>query len=202
MGLPFFTLGYLIHDKKDILTEKISNSFLIAFGIFGLLLTILKVIVVGKLDVYIGTIIVSVCIFIWCVKNPDTLNFKITELKVSDKLVEKKPMDFYQEDQSTPINYFKEEDFGRYDEFLSELREIIKRLYLQGYKPQCNLLTDRIDLDAMNNCNAGIDSITLAPDGNLYLCPGFYYDGEDSVGNLDDGINIKNQQLLRLDHLL
>ncbi len=79
MGLPFFTLGYLIHDKKDILTEKITNSFLIAFGIFGLLLTILKVIVVGKLDVYIGTIIVSVCIFIWCVKNPDTLNFKITE---------------------------------------------------------------------------------------------------------------------------
>lgn len=100
----------------------------------------------------------------------------------------------------TDIDKFKEEDFGRYDEFLSELREIIKRLYLQGYKPQCNLLTDRIDLDAMNNCNAGIDSITLAPNGKLYLCPGFYYDGEDSVGNLDDGINIKNQQLLRLDH--
>ena len=37
-------------------------------------------------------------------------NFKITELKVSDKLVEKKPNDFFQEDQSTPINYFKEED--------------------------------------------------------------------------------------------
>ena len=52
MGLPFFTLGYLIHDKKDILTEKISNSFLIAFGIFGLLLTVLEVLVVGKLDIY------------------------------------------------------------------------------------------------------------------------------------------------------
>lgn len=85
MGLPFFTLGYLIHDKKDILTEKISNSFLIAFGIFGLLLTILEVIVVGKLDVYIGTIIFSVCIFIWCVKNPDTLNFKINEF-IGEKL--------------------------------------------------------------------------------------------------------------------
>ena len=51
MGLPFFTLGYLIHDKKGIITEKISNSHLIAFGIFCLLLTILEVIVVGKLDV-------------------------------------------------------------------------------------------------------------------------------------------------------
>lgn len=86
MGLPFFTLGYLIHDKKDILTEKISNSFLIAFGIFGLLLTILEVIVVGKLDRYIGTIIFSVCIFIWCVKNPNTLNFKITEF-IDEKII-------------------------------------------------------------------------------------------------------------------
>ncbi len=79
MGLPFFTLGYLIHDKKDILTEKISNSFLIAFGIFGLLLTVLEVIVMGKLDVYIGSIIFAVCIFILCVKNPNALNIKITE---------------------------------------------------------------------------------------------------------------------------
>lgn len=100
----------------------------------------------------------------------------------------------------TDIEKFKEEDFRRYDEFLSELREILKKLYLQGYKPQCNVLTDRIDLDKMNNCNAGTDSITLAPDGKLYLCPGFYYDGEEAVGNLDDGINIKNQQLFRLDH--
>lgn len=100
----------------------------------------------------------------------------------------------------TNIETFKEDDFGRYDEFLSELREILKKLYLQGYTPQCNLLTDRIDLDKMNNCNAGTDCITLAPDGKLYLCPGFYYDGEEPVGNLDDGINIKNQQLLRLDH--
>lgn len=78
MGLPFFTLGYLIHDKKDILTENISNSSLIAFGIFGLLLTVLEVLVVGKLDIYIGTIIFSLCIFILCIKNPDSLNFKIT----------------------------------------------------------------------------------------------------------------------------
>lgn len=100
----------------------------------------------------------------------------------------------------TDIDKFKEDDYKRYDKFLSELREILKKLYLQGYKTQCNLLTDRIDLDKMNNCNAGTDSITLAPDGKLYLCPGFYYDGENPVGNIDDGLNIKNQQLLRLDH--
>lgn len=78
-GLPFFTLGYLIHDKKDILIKNLSNSLLIALGIFGLLLTFLEVLVVGKVDVYIGSIIFAVCAFIWCVKNPNTLNFKITE---------------------------------------------------------------------------------------------------------------------------
>lgn len=100
----------------------------------------------------------------------------------------------------TDVDRFKEEDFVRYDEFLSELRESIKKLYLHGYQTQCNLLTDRIDLEKMNNCNAGIDSITLAPDGKLYLCPGFYYDSEEPIGNIDAGIKIKNQQLLRLDH--
>jgi len=79
MGLPFFTLGYLIHDKKDILIENISNSFLIGFGVFSFLLTILEVLTIGKLDIFLGTIIFSLCIFIWCIKNPNTLNFKITE---------------------------------------------------------------------------------------------------------------------------
>ena len=100
----------------------------------------------------------------------------------------------------TDIDRFKEEDFVRYDVFLSELREILKKLHLQGFQTQCNLLTDRIDIDTMNNCNAGIESITLAPDGKFYLCPGFYIDGEESIGDLDNGIYIKNQQLLRLDH--
>jgi len=27
----------------------------------------------------------------------------------------------------------------------------------------------------MNNCNAGIDHLTLGPDGKLYICPAFYY---------------------------
>ena len=30
-------------------------------------------------------------------------------------------------------------------------------------------------IDKMNNCNAGIEHVTLGPDGKLYLCPAFYY---------------------------
>ena len=63
-----------------------------------------------------------------------------------------------------------------------------------------NLLTDRMFLDKMNNCNAGDESITLAPDGKFYICPAFYLDGSKAVGDLENGLDIKNRQLYRLDH--
>ena len=37
-------------------------------------------------------------------------NFIITEVKVSDKLIEQKPMDYYHQDLLTPINYFQTEN--------------------------------------------------------------------------------------------
>lgn len=79
MGLPFFTLGYLIHDKEYFIINKFSNLSLIIIGIFGMLLTIVEVLFVGKQDMFIGTIIYTICIFIWCIKNPNTFNFKITD---------------------------------------------------------------------------------------------------------------------------
>ena len=50
-------------------------------------------------------------------------NFKITELKVNDKLIEKKPMDF-QEDQFTPINYFQSDD-NISNTYLSDLKSLV-----------------------------------------------------------------------------
>ena len=53
----------------------------------------------------------------------------------------------------------------------------------------------------MNNCNAGWKSITLAPNGKFYVCPAFYINDEkDSIGDLKEGLNIKNPQLYKLDH--
>lgn len=58
----------------------------------------------------------------------------------------------------------------------------------------------------MNNCNAGVDHITLAPDGLFYICPAFYYEQiknentNNSIGDITKDIEIKNQQLYRLDH--
>lgn len=93
-----------------------------------------------------------------------------------------------------------EKDFKRYSDFLSELSDTVFHCYELGLCPQINLITDRIFLNGMNNCNAGVESITLAPDGNFYICPGFYQEGEDSVGNIAKGINIPNQQLYKLSY--
>lgn len=115
----------------------------------------------------------------------------------------------------TDIESFTDADFDKYKIVLSSLSTQIEKLYLEGKSPQLNLLTDRILLNRMNNCNAGWENITLAPNGKFYVCPAFYHaaiiDGTEksiieicekgySIGDLKSGLDIKNPQLYRLDH--
>ena len=100
----------------------------------------------------------------------------------------------------TDIDTFSDSDIARYKEVLQEISSnIVARFHNEVILSEINLLTDRITLNQMNNCNAGIDSITLAPDGNFYVCPAFYYE-EKPVGNIYSGLCIKNQQLLMIDN--
>lgn len=78
MGLPFFTLGYFIHDNKENFINVLSNSNLIFLMILGLLFTAFETIVVGKNELYIGSIVFAVCLFLWCVENPNRLDFKVS----------------------------------------------------------------------------------------------------------------------------
>lgn len=101
----------------------------------------------------------------------------------------------------TDVQAFTEDDFETYKSLLGKLSEEVERLYVSGRSPQLNLLTDRLLLDQMNNCGAGETTITLAPDGRFYVCPAFYQSaGGYAVGDLEHGLDIKNQQLYRLDH--
>jgi len=101
----------------------------------------------------------------------------------------------------TDVETFTKEDLQQYGTLLEHLANVLKEEYLKGNTPQLNLLTDRMMLAHPNHCNAGVENITLAPNGKFYLCPAFYYsDAEESVGDLKRGLDIKNQQLLRLDH--
>ena len=115
----------------------------------------------------------------------------------------------------TDVEKFTDEQIETYGQVLEEWNGVLLGLYKQGLSPQFNLLTDRMMLENMHNCEAGISNITLAPNGKFYLCPAFYFDermqvfnqlnhhqpsSDTSVGNLEKGLEINNPQLLQLDH--
>lgn len=100
----------------------------------------------------------------------------------------------------TNIESFTDNDIESYKSLLEELALHLVTIYSTGQQTQLNLLTDRAILTKMNNCNAGDTNITLAPNGKFYLCPAFYYDDDSDCGNLTNGLDVRNPQLLRLDH--
>ena len=101
----------------------------------------------------------------------------------------------------TDVEMFSDDDFETYKAVLSEMAQTVERLYAEGKTPQLNLLTDRMMLSEMNNCGAGDTNLTLAPNGCFYVCPAFYYeDAADCVGSLEDGPDIRNGQLYKLEY--
>lgn len=101
----------------------------------------------------------------------------------------------------TDFERFSNADFDAYKLWLQDINKSVASLYVDGKSPQLNLLTDRMMLDGMNNCGAGDTCLTLAPDGNFYVCPAFYLSEDGySVGSLHNGLDVRNPQLYRLDH--
>lgn len=101
----------------------------------------------------------------------------------------------------TDIARWTQDDIDRYAEILDFfVAAIVQRSKSGARLPQLNILTDRLVLTEMNNCNAGVESVTVAPDGKFYVCPAFYYAAKNACGSLAEGLDIKNQQLYRLDH--
>lgn len=115
----------------------------------------------------------------------------------------------------TDIAAFRDEQAEDYKKALATLNAVLVNLYKKENPTQVNMLTDRLVLTEMHNCEAGIGNITVAPNGKFYLCPAFYYDEQmgvsnrmnhstkdasRSVGDLDSGLQIPNKQLLELDH--
>ncbi len=93
------------------------------------------------------------------------------------------------------------QDAEQYKMQLDKVVAFIVEKYKQGKEIEINVLTDIWNLKSMKNCDAGTHSFTLAPNGKIYICPAFYFDDVDShIGTLDDGIHIKNLQLLLLEN--
>mgnify|MGYP000158694379 FL=1 len=115
----------------------------------------------------------------------------------------------------TDIATFRDEQAEDYKKALETLNAVLANLYKKENPTQVNMLTDRLVLTEMHNCEAGTGNITVAPNGKFYLCPAFYYDEQmgisnrmnhstkdasRSVGDLDCGVQIPNKQLLELDY--
>ena len=100
----------------------------------------------------------------------------------------------------TDIEDFTDDDFNLYKQILDEFACCVKDIILSGETIQLNILTDRLVESEMNNCNAGCKTVTLAPDGQFYICPAFYYAKAQPVGSLGDGLMIRNSHLYKLEY--
>lgn len=81
------------------------------------------------------------------------------------------------------------------DTYCHELIKIADELvtYYQNHEiKEVNLLTDLLYLKKMDNCFAGEKNLTLAPDGNYYACPAFYYEKQGML-DINENKLVSNQ---------
>ncbi|MDR3566090.1 MAG: CXXX repeat peptide maturase [Negativicutes bacterium] len=96
---------------------------------------------------------------------------------------------------------FSAKQLESYEAQLKKIAAMLQKAYQSGEEIEINVLSDRLLLREMNNCDAGVKHLTVAPSGKAYICPGFYYDDEENaIGSWTDmpDIAVENQRLLDL----
>jgi len=76
MGLPFFTIGYFIHDYQERIVKIAKPKYMVVAAIIGMVMSFAERLVV-PLEVFVGTVIVSVALFIFSVEKPDLIKIPI-----------------------------------------------------------------------------------------------------------------------------
>lgn len=99
------------------------------------------------------------------------------------------------------IEKWKDEDLSQYEKELTKLVNLIVDINRNDDEFELNVLTDRLNLQTMCNCDSGKESFALAPNGKIYICPAFYFNNpDDCIGSLEEGINIKNKYLFNIEN--
>ncbi len=96
------------------------------------------------------------------------------------------------------IEYFTPADLDLYTEQLDELARYLRKLFSEGRRLEVNVLTDRMMLKEMRNCDAGVTHVTLTPEGDCHICPAFYYGGETPIGRFDARTGFSVRRLANL----
>ena len=96
------------------------------------------------------------------------------------------------------LERWQEADLARHRQALERAGALLEREYLAGRMVQLSAISDRLALRGPAECAAGLDHLTLDPDGGLHLCPGFAVDGTLPLGQLEqvERLRIPNRQLL------
>ncbi len=98
------------------------------------------------------------------------------------------------------LENWNEIDLNKYENELEKLVEFYYKISKNGkLNFQINILSDRLLLkdDETRDCAAGINSISLAPNGKFYICPGFYFTNPEwAVGDIETGINEHERRYL------
>lgn len=93
-----------------------------------------------------------------------------------------------------PVNIYKKE--------LDKCVKLLEKEYIASRKiKEINVITDLLFIDEHEGCPAGVSNYTYAPDGKFYICPAFYNEKCDDIGNPHDGMEIKNQHLYYENHM-
>ena len=133
-------------------------------------------------------------IIVLTVKNADTLNISIEncilvvendEISKLDEVVKK--LLHKVKRINLKIRYHNGFDLSGYQAVLHSMAEELFCYFMDDDSREINVLTDKIFLKEMDNCYAGERNFCLAPDGKLYVCPAFYYAGENSITLEEDG---------------
>lgn len=75
-GLPFLMLGYSIRLNRDWIDKNIKPSLLIVVSIICIAITIIERLFIGSLQIFQGTILFTLSIFILAVRYPNVLHPK------------------------------------------------------------------------------------------------------------------------------
>lgn len=98
------------------------------------------------------------------------------------------------------IHSFSNSNFETYNNVVNKISEMLIDEQ-NGIGGNFNILTDILNLSSPNNCNAGIEHITIAPNGKFYQCPAFYTDKKSKdIGCLNSGVEIPNLNLYQIEY--
>lgn len=98
----------------------------------------------------------------------------------------------------TDVKNFTNDHLAAYRAFLHEMSDFIVDETLKNNSIRFNLITDRMMLSEMNNCNAGFESIAVSHDGIFYPCPAFIGNKMMECGDVVHGFSNSIQRLFEI----